>query len=594
MAFTIGHVFCYAETEQDTIMVTPTAFETVIQQLGLTTITNEYSESKKIIIAEPSCAYINITGTDKMPGGKSQKQHVWLDVYTGYGCHFRKRAIISAQGNSSLMFPKKNFKADFCEDEWLGNETTSITIGDWVKQDAFHFKAYYIDYLRGVGVVGLQLYDQIARNSGRPWTRGVAHIAKPKEGARCYPDGFPCIVYLNGDFYGIFSWQLKKHRDNMNQTKNVAEHIHLDGNIGYDNFWDVDSIAWTMFEVRNPKNLFTMGGAVYDGDNPQELMDETSVFYDVEGDDVSTRENKQRTAKVKHYIEALSRLHSQLKELQASGTNAIAMRSFIEEHFDMPSLIDYVCFHLAVNNYDGFRKNWQWFTYDGKKWFVAPYDLDCIMGNSFKGNYIIPADRTWIGGGAPWAGVLSFAPISWLGLYFADEIAHRYKELRDADIIDTKNVKWMLHDWYNRVGQFNYDAEWLQWPESMCISETVTNEGWTQCDSGYGLPAYNDTVVYQPGDRCTLGDLVWEATGTICGVRPYVQLGYHDSLERFEAWLDERIHILDAHFEYSSIPTGVSKHEHTSSSPVVYSLSGQRILAPRKGINIIGGRKVVK
>ena len=38
--------------------------------------------------------------------------------------------------------------------------------------------------------------------------------------ARCYPDGFPCVVYLNGAFYGIFSWQLKKHRDNMAMGRN--------------------------------------------------------------------------------------------------------------------------------------------------------------------------------------------------------------------------------------------------------------------------------------------------------------------------------------------------------------------------------------
>lgn len=26
-------------------------------------------------------------------------------------------------------------------------------------------------------------------------------------GALCHPDAFPCLVYLNSEFYGIFAWQ---------------------------------------------------------------------------------------------------------------------------------------------------------------------------------------------------------------------------------------------------------------------------------------------------------------------------------------------------------------------------------------------------
>ena len=32
--------------------------------------------------------------------------------------------------------------------------------------------------------------------------------------AKCMPDAFPVIVYQNGEFYGIYAWSLKKHRDN--------------------------------------------------------------------------------------------------------------------------------------------------------------------------------------------------------------------------------------------------------------------------------------------------------------------------------------------------------------------------------------------
>lgn len=111
---------------------------------------------------------------------------------------------MDAQGNASLSFPKKNVKVDFCEDEWVGDITTSITIGDWVEQDGFHFKAYYADYFRGVAVTGYKLYQQMTDDIGRAWSRSGG-LAKNEPKALCHPDGFPCVVYLDGNFYGIYS-----------------------------------------------------------------------------------------------------------------------------------------------------------------------------------------------------------------------------------------------------------------------------------------------------------------------------------------------------------------------------------------------------
>ena len=235
-------------------------FEQKIESLGFQTIAKDWSHESKVKIPQPNCAYINITEIDQMPPAKEVDYHAKMEFYDGIGNYFKKNVILNAQGNSSLGFVKKNFAADFCEDDWIGDVTTDFSIGDWVKQDAFHFKAYYTDYFRGIATIGYKLYDQIALDRGRLWTRAPeGSISKPDENARCYPDGFPCIVYLNGNFYGVFSWQLKKHRKNMNQTKDLAEHIHIDGTLSNATLWN-GTIDWTQFEVRNPKTLFTMGG----------------------------------------------------------------------------------------------------------------------------------------------------------------------------------------------------------------------------------------------------------------------------------------------------------------------------------------------
>ncbi len=564
------------------------AFETTVRQAVAQNAVVDLSDSARIKIAAPRCAYINIEGTDRMPQGKTESKSVWMNVYTDDGSHFRKRALISAQGNSSLMFPKMNFKATFCEDEWTGDATTRITIGEWVEQDGFQFKSYYIDYLRGVGVVGYQLYDQMAQTVGRPWTRAAEHIEKPKQQARCYPDGFPAIVYLNGDFYGIFAWQLKKHRDNMNQKKKAAGHIHLDGKISVETFWDAETVDWKQFEVRNPKRLYAMDGSNYDGDNPRELMDASSDFFTLTTDDSSIRADKERTAAVKRSVMALSRFNRRMQALVDSDASDQEVRSFFESCFDLPSLVDYACFHMLVNNYDGFAKNWQWFTYDGVKWFVAPYDLDCIMGNWFMGTFIIPADRTYLGGGTPWY-VIPHGPFKWLARYYADTIRSRYVELRDAGVISVANIFHLLDRWYDAVSDF-YDDEWRRWPDSMCISETIAADGWTQLDEGYNMPEYDDKTVYQPGDRCTLDGLAWEATKTVRGVKPYVQLGYNDSLERYKSWIETRIALLDKHYDYVGKDDTVAKiavAEWAADSYDVYDMSGRKLTKAVPGLNIL-------
>ena len=127
------------------------------------------SDLNDIVIPEPNLAIINITGTDKMPTPKNSDTHAWFELYDGNGNYFKKSVILNAQGNTSMSFAKKNFAVDFYEDDYMG--TVNVTIGNWVKQDSYHFKAYYIDYFRGVSAIGYKLYDQISADRGQIWSR---------------------------------------------------------------------------------------------------------------------------------------------------------------------------------------------------------------------------------------------------------------------------------------------------------------------------------------------------------------------------------------------------------------------------------------
>ena len=538
-------------------------FEEKLAQLGIVKEEQQdWSESSVIEIPQPNCAYVNFTNIDAMPTTKTDDLHAFMEVYDCNGGYFKKHVILNAQGNGTLIYPKKNISVDFCEDEWIGDETTEISIGDWITQDSYHLKAYYNEFLNGVATIGYKLYDQVSKDRGRMWTRAPEGSIKAKdlnEKARCYPDGFPCIIYLNGEFYGVFSWQLKKSRDNYNMKKSKETHIHLDGSL-QDAFLWKGTIDWTKFEVRNPKTLYTMTGEKYDGDNPTELIDETSPYYNLDTDDKKIKENKQMTARVKQYIIELSNIKSQLQALEDEGASTEVMRESISHYFDVPGLIDYIVFHYAINNWDGFNGNWQWLTYDGIKWFVAPYDLDNIMGN--HGIYTYPANWNSCHHG-DYRSLATYGPIPMVKNYFWEDIKTRYCELREKGVLSPDNIYGIVENWYCRVGDANYLSEKEKWNEARCFKETVLNPNWTTSEDWTGyktLSEFSRTKTYKAGDKCTLNYRIWTATGETKGVNPYKTLGYKDNIGRIKSWLDYRFELEDEYLGYTIPASALSSY----------------------------------
>ena len=446
----------------------------------------DWSENSKIQIPEPRLAFVNITNIDSMPTSKTQNMHAIFEFWDMQGNYFKKKVILNAQGNSSLGMPKKNFACDFCNDDWIGDDTFKIKFGSWVSQDSFHFKAFYTDFFKGVSMVGYKLFNEIestrSSSTNRVWkrtllpsadtigygTKGMESINDVNilidNGARCYPDGFPCIVHLNGSFYGVFSWALKKHRDNYMQNKSKPENIQLDGEI-YDTFMYNGTIDWDVvngtkassgggkdgFEFRNPKSLICIDGTKYDADtNRKELIDSSSESYN------SSNKNHILTNKVKAYYSTLTTYIPTLKKMEEQREEVSAIKNKIQSFFDVDSLIDYLIFSDIVTNVDGFRKNWQWVTYNGVKWAVCPYDLDGIIGWSGWGEVSPTSDR--------YGNTLDL-PTGWVIKYFDTELCERYKTLR-TDVLTVKNIFGLMSDWCSRIGASNFEKDLSKWPQT--------------------------------------------------------------------------------------------------------------------------------
>ncbi len=569
----------------------------------------DWSNSSFIQIPEPRFAIINITNIDSMPTTKTQNKKAFLEFWDMQGNYFKKHAILNAQGRSSIAFDKRNVAIDFCDDEWIGDETPKIRIGSWVSQDSFHLKANYTDFFRGVGCVSYGLYEDIVKTRGnmydRPWKKALLDMSKigvttksignqnvgnydllTDTGARCFPDGFPLACYLNGEFYGVFTWQLKKHRDNYHMDKSTAEHVHLDGIVNKKNFWG-DSIDWSQFEVRNPKNLYAIGGNKYDADVKQEEIageDEVNAWIKAgelpDGTKISSKvkKNLQMTAKVKKYILNFSQFLKEVKSAEEtynasskSDADLNTFKSVFEKYWDVDNVIDYIIVSTLINNWDGiWGNNWQLFTYDGKKWWIGLYDVDCTFGNYYTGYKCMSPMGSY-------CSVSKDFPFGYITSYYTKKLNARYKELADCGIIDYRNIFERIHDWTMRIGTDFYKEEYKKWADSPCISDSeVRSDFWELIVDSHNNPETSTTETFDATNSYTIGDevsfgidsnmgffkfrCIKETTGLpqnvpheISAFSPIRKFKHCDSLYRVEKWIHKDIINMDKIFNYTRI-----------------------------------------
>jgi len=546
----------------------------------------DWSDSKSLEIPEPRCAYINITSSDRTaatwPTSKTANKKYWMQFWDMQGNYFKKRIILNAQGNSSMAFIKKNGAIDICNDEWEGDDTFKVKFGDWLAFDSFHLKAYYTDFFKGVSIMAYKLADEVELSRdvlvNRPWKRQLLvnytfgtdqtnseqvndlSLQLDNE-AKCHPDGFPCIVYLDNKFYGIYAFNIKKHRDNYHMDKGTAEHIHLDGDLGPNDIWN-GTINWSSFEIRNPKNLYYKeahnGTYKYDADVAQAEIagdDEVNAWITAgklpDGTEISSKIEKclKTTAKVKNYI---IRLSNALATINAE-TDLTKKKTLFESYFDAPSLIDYEIVQMATGDTDGLSKNWQWITLDGNHWSVCEYDKDMSFGGYFTGEITLSAPSQ---GG--WMGNSSNTPLGLTISLYKDDIISMWKELTNNKILTADNIISIADDWIKRIGTDNYKQEYKKWDEAPCCrADLVDTEHWKRSNEykyGTEYNTYDSTKMYAVGETCYYGfDNVYKFTATaettgnppLTGSYNYKPkgLGYYDSFWRLANYIKQRISV---------------------------------------------------
>lgn len=525
----------------------------------------------------PTKAVINITGVNQMPSKKLVNDKAYIEFFDFAGNYFKIKAYLNAQGASTMADPMKSCAIDLFSDDWGGNEF-EIKFGDWVAQDGFHLKAFYKDSLKSIQPICYEMGEQIISfldvrsnrfhiSSDNVLIGGTGDMEDDVSQAKCMPSQFPCEVYLNGEYYGLFIWSLKKNRKNYSMNKKDYTSILID-NVG--GMFNGDSFNWISAEIRNPKKLICVDGEEYDADTHMgELIGTdtvagqqytfsklnaattgTDTFKVTSVDYNAANKDMVNTAKTKAIIEACQAYKS---EVNSASTNE-EKKKIVEKSFDVDNLLAYIIFCELTYNQDGWYNNAQITIYDKKVGYNI-YDCDSCLGKAWNGIL--------------WTSSLSREifdsnstnPLFVIKSLYAEEIGTMYKTLRDNGIITKENLNKIVDDWFDRLGTDTLKRSVAKWNNSPSYRKpTNLDEHWepyiplskSELES---INSYNAETNYSVGTIVCYGNggydnYYYKCVKECLGSTPttdgnYYTNGMYDSKERIKMWLEKRIDFCD-------------------------------------------------
>ena len=146
----------------------------------------------------------------------------------GYGTGINydlPRCLVDWQGNSSLQYPIKNYNVDLFSEEYDAEkqeyESYKCQMRDnWAVQDSYHIKANLVDSSHSFNIGIAKFLDQV-------YTKPLPPMEKDNNAKnyRYAVDGFPILLFINDAFHGVYTYNLKQHRDVFGLSKKNTAHI---------------------------------------------------------------------------------------------------------------------------------------------------------------------------------------------------------------------------------------------------------------------------------------------------------------------------------------------------------------------------------
>lgn len=375
---------------------------------------------KQIAVKAPeSIVQIYLTDIPPLPDAKgvviSGKGEFHFDGQS-FNCYVK----MEVQGSSSALYAKKNWNIAFFSDQAL-TIPLNVKIGDLLPHDELVFKSNWIDHTNIRNAMCYRIWEQFcSTRSGYPRLEvETPYIGKTgkdalQNGANGVPRLYSALLYINDEFYGLGSFGTAKKRGNYNIAKNKPKEI-LIGMDGWNNITNLEVTNPTLYELKAPSSPTI------------------ETFNAISGWNAFTQLNDADFA-----LQANTYLNKQ---------NAIDFMLFAE-------------FVKCRDVVDGNSvKNFQFISYDGKRFMFMPYDLDTVFGLEWTGN-IVYDDTTGS------QTVTNSQDSFWrkVKATYSTDIEARYKQLRDLKVISFENVYNLSTDIFSKYPISLYDLELNRWP----------------------------------------------------------------------------------------------------------------------------------
>ena len=335
--------------------------------------------------------------------------------YISNTAKFRSFVKLKCQGTSSMSYAKKNFTVTMFSDEARETKLKKDFKG-WGSQSKFCLKANYVDTTHTRNISGARIaYDMVQSRPDSPFKQQLLQC--PRNGA---VDGFPIKLYFNGEFYGIYTWNIPKDGWMFNMDKTNPNHVVLCAERNTDG--NASAINSCQF-----RKLWT------DGDGG-----DWSVEFGTYSTDMVASLNRC----INFVITATDQ----------------EFHDNIGEYFDLYSLLDYYCFSYLCCHLDGLAKNMLMATYDGVIWGACLYDMDSIYGVHWNGDSYVATNYQ-----CPEQYQEQFSAL-WprIERCFATELYARYLELRQG-ALSLSNIIKHVEEIYDVIPDRVFADEKAKW-----------------------------------------------------------------------------------------------------------------------------------
>ena len=307
------------------------------------------------------------------------------------------------QGTSSLAYPKKNYTIKF--------DTAFEAREGWGEQKKYCLKANYIDPSHARNLVCAGLWSRLVASRG-----DGLFATLPKHGA---VDGFPVIVELNGEFVGLYTFNIPKEGWMFGLSDSTLSQA-----------------------IVCAEGKATSGASAF---KETAKLDETDFSLEYVSD-----EDNAEWAKT-----SLNRLITACMNSDGSDLDTT-----VAQYLDWQSAIDFYCFACLIGGYDLMVKNYLLVTLDGTKWYFSAYDMDSTFGLDWQGKFFHnPATCAPTPAGYRY----EHRVMELIATYKKDALKQRWDYIR-KNVLSTWNVHTDFYNFAAAIPANVLEKDWRKWP----------------------------------------------------------------------------------------------------------------------------------